>query len=218
SGAASDRVRLALSGSMNENDSRLRADPGRGLPGSDLGEGAPGDPLGFPGGDAETAQEAFGELVDRGLVALLGVVLVHAQQPEQAAGHGAQGDVGVGHGEASGGVAHLDVAQRAGCQAAGPVQELEAGSGDEAGQVGVGPAEPAGDAEGRCEHLGGGVEAGAGAVDHLAPALQDLLRGGPEQFLLAFEVVVEGPEADVGRFGYLLDGGALAAYACYADT
>jgi hypothetical protein len=82
SGEASDRVRLALSGSTNQNDSRLRAGPGWGLPGSGFGEGAPGDPLGFAGGDAEHAQEGFGELVDRGLVDLLGVVLVHAQQPQ----------------------------------------------------------------------------------------------------------------------------------------
>ena len=56
-----------------------------------------------------------------------------------------------------------------------------------------------------------GLSRPAQAVDHLAPALQDLLRGGLEQFLLALEVVVEGPEADVGRFGDLLDAGAFAA-------
>jgi hypothetical protein len=55
------------------------------------------------------------------------------------------------------------------------------------------------------------LDAGAGAVDHLAPALQDLLGGGPEQLVLAVEMVVEGSETDVGRFGDLLDAGAFTA-------
>jgi hypothetical protein len=50
-----------------------------------------------------------------------------------------------------------------------------------------------------------------GLVDHLAPLLQQLSGCGPEQLLLAVEVVVEGPEADVGLFGDLGDARALAA-------
>ena len=61
------------------------------------------------------------------------------------------------------------------------------------------------------EHFGGVVETGAGGVDHLRPALEDLFRRGLEEFFLAGEVVVEGPEADVGCFGDLLDAGPFSA-------
>ena len=61
------------------------------------------------------------------------------------------------------------------------------------------------------EHLGGVVETGAGGVDHLRPALENLLGRGLEEFFLADEVVVEGPEADVGGFGDLLDARSFSA-------
>jgi hypothetical protein len=42
-------------------------------------------------------------------------------------------------------------------------------------------------------------------VNRQSPAFQHLFLGGLEQLLLAVEVVVERPEADVGRLGDLLD-------------
>jgi hypothetical protein len=65
------------------------------------------------GGDAEQAQHGLGELVDGGLGNAFGVPLAHPQQPEQAAGHGAERDLGIGNGEPARGLPGLDVAQAA---------------------------------------------------------------------------------------------------------
>ena len=81
----------------------------------------------------------------------------------------------------------------------------------EPGDVGVGPAQPPGDPRAHGEQLRRVGDAGAGAVDQLPPAFQHLLRGGLEQLLLAVEVVVERPEADVGLLGDLLDAGPVPA-------
>jgi hypothetical protein len=69
-----------------------------------------------------------------------------------------------------------DVAQSAGRQAGGRVQDAQSGTGEEAGDGGVCPAEPSGGAEGDGEDLGRVGDAGARPVDHLAPALEHLGR------------------------------------------
>jgi hypothetical protein len=51
---------------------------------------------GFVGGDAEQAQLGLGELVDGGLGDAVGVPLAHPQQPDQASGHRAERDLGIG--------------------------------------------------------------------------------------------------------------------------
>ena len=136
---------------------------------------------------------------------------MESKEAEESAGDGAERDLGVRDGEAAGGLAGSDVSQGAGCESAGGVEEVEAGAGDEGGDFGVGPGEAAGDAQRGGEHLGWVVETGARGVDHLRPALENLLRRGLEEFFLADEVVVEGPEADVGGFGDLLDAGPFSA-------
>ena len=72
---------------------------------------------------------------------------MESEEAEETAGNGAERDLGVGDGEAAGGLAGADVAQGAGCEPAGGVEEVEAGAGDEAGDLGVGPGEAAGDAQ-----------------------------------------------------------------------
>ena len=175
------------------------------LPGLNGREREGGQAGGFAGGDAQQAQLGLGELVDGGLGDAFGVPLAHPQQPEQAAGHGAERDLGIGNGEPALGLPGLDVAQGTRRQAAGDVQDVQAGTGEEPGDVGVGPAEPPGDPGAHGEQLGRVGEAGGGPVDQLPPAFQHLLRGGREQLLLGVEVVVERPEADVGLLGDLGD-------------
>ena len=96
--------------------------------------------------------------------------------------------------EAARGLPSLDVAQGRG-QADGDVQDARGGPAI-SGWVSQPPVMPAGL---------------AGAVDQLPPAFQHLLRGGREQLLLAVEVVVERPEADVGLLGDLGDAGPVPA-------
>ena len=83
--------------------------------------------------------------------------------------------------------------------------DVQAGAGEEPGDVRVGPAEPPGDPHAYRVQLGRVGDAGAGPVDQLPPAFQHLFGGGLEQLLLAVEVVVERPEADVGLLGDLGD-------------
>jgi hypothetical protein len=137
--------------------------------------------------------------------------LAPPQQPEQAAGHGAERDLRVGDGKPPGGLPGPDVAQGARRQPAGRVQGRQAGAGQEPGDVGVRPAQPPGDPQRHGEHLRRVADARTGLVDHLPPLFKQLSGSGPEQLLLAAEVVVEGPEADVGLFGDLGDARALAA-------
>jgi hypothetical protein len=133
------------------------------------------------------------------------VPLAHPEEPEHAAGRGAERDLGIGNSEAARGLPSLDVAQGSRRQADGDVQDVQAGAGEEPGDLRVGPAQPAGDPRADGEQLRRVGDAGAGAVDQLPPAFQHLLRGGLEQLLLAVEVVVERPEADVGLLGDLGD-------------
>ena len=137
--------------------------------------------------------------------------LARPQQPEQAAGHRAERDLRVGDGEAPGGLPGPDVAQGAWRQPAGRVQGLQAGAGQEPGDIGVRPAQPPGDPQRDGEDLRRVADVRTGLVDHLPPLFQQLSGRGPEQLLLAVEVVVEGPEADVGLFGDLGDARALAS-------
>jgi hypothetical protein len=53
----------------------------------------------FGGGHAEQPQHGLGELVDGGFRDAVGVPLAHPQQPEQPAGHRAERDPGIRHGE-----------------------------------------------------------------------------------------------------------------------
>ena len=137
--------------------------------------------------------------------------LAQPQQPEQAAGHRAERDLRVGDGEAPGGLPGPDVAQGAGRQPAGRVQGLQADAGQEPGDIGVRPAQPPRDPQRDGEHLRRVADVRAGPVDHLPPLFQQLSGRGPEQLLLAVEVVVERPEADVGLLGDLGDARAVAA-------
>ena len=83
------------------------------------GSGSGDEAGGFVGGDAQQAQLGLGELVDGGLVDAFGVPLAYPQQPEQAAGHGAERDLGIGHGKTARGLPRFDVAQGARRQADG---------------------------------------------------------------------------------------------------
>ncbi len=74
----------------------------------------------------EQAQAGLGEVVDGAFGHPFGVALVEPEQTEEPAGYGAERDLGVGDGEAAGGLAGADVTKRAGCQAAGCVEELQA--------------------------------------------------------------------------------------------
>jgi hypothetical protein len=89
-----------------------------GLPGFDVGEVERGDPLRLGVGHAEQAQGRCGEFVDGCLVDAVGVAVADAEEAEQAAGDGAERDVRVGNGEASGRLTDLDVPQRAWDEAA----------------------------------------------------------------------------------------------------
>jgi hypothetical protein len=112
------------------------------LPGTGRGKVECGEPGGFGRGDAQQPQAGLGELVDGDLVDALGVAQVHSQQPEQSAGYRAERDLGVGNGEPARGLPRLDVPKSARCQAHRDVQGVEACSGKEPGDIGVGPAEP----------------------------------------------------------------------------
>jgi len=68
---------------------------------------------GFAGGHAEQAQHGLGELVDGGLGDAFGVPLAHPQQPQQAAGHRAERDPGIGHSETARRLPGLDIPQGA---------------------------------------------------------------------------------------------------------
>ena len=97
------------------------------LPRAGVREGEGGEAGGFGGGDAEQAQLGLGELVDGGLRDAFRVPLAHPQQPEHAAGRGAERDLGIGNGEPARGLPGLDVAQGARRQAGGDVQDIQAG-------------------------------------------------------------------------------------------
>ena len=114
-------------------------------PGAGVREWEGGEAGGFGRGKAEQAQHGLGELVDGGLGNAFGVPLAHPQQPEQAAGHSAERDLGIGNGKPARGLPRLDVAQGTRRQADGDVQGVQAGAGEEPGDVRVGPAEPPGD-------------------------------------------------------------------------
>src|SRR5271165_4781933 len=75
----------------------------------------------------------------------------------------------------------------------------------------MGPAEASGEPQRYGEDLRRVGNAGRGPVDHAAPALEDLARRGLEELVLALEVVVKRPEADVGFLGDLLDAGPFPA-------
>ena len=135
---------------------------------------------------------------------------MQSQQPDEAARDGAESDLRVSHAELTGGLPGLDVPQGAWGQAAGCVEEIEAGAGDEPGHFGMRPAEAGGEPQRYGEDLCRVGDAGGGPVDHVAPALEDLARRGLEQLVLALEVVVERSEADVGRLGDLLDAGPFS--------
>ena len=128
----------------------------------------------FSGAEPEQAQAGFGEVIDGTFGHPPGVALVETEQTEQPPRHGAQRDLGVGDGEAAGGLAGANVTKRVRCQAAGCIDELQPGPRDEAGDLGVGPGETAGDPEGDSEDLGGVAPVSAGAVDHLRPAVEHL--------------------------------------------
>jgi len=110
-----------------------------------------------------------------------------------------------------GGLSGPDVAQSAWRQPAGRIHGLQADAGQEPGDIRMRPAQPPGDPQRDGEHLRRVADVRTGPVDHLPPLLQQLPGRRPEQLLLAVEVVVEGPEADVGLFGDLGDARALAA-------
>ena len=103
------------------------------LPRAGVREREGGEAGGFGCGDAEQAQLGLGELVDGGLGDAFGVPLAHPQQPEHATGHGAERDLGIGHGEPPRGLPGLDVAQGARGQAGRDVQDVQAGAGKEPG-------------------------------------------------------------------------------------
>ena len=88
-------------------------------PGAGVGERERGEAGGFGGRDAKQAQHGLGELIDGCLVDAFGVTLALAQQAEQAARYGAEGDLGVSDGEAPGVLACFDVAEGAGGQPGG---------------------------------------------------------------------------------------------------
>src|SRR5438105_10632528 len=98
---------------------------------------------------------------------------MESKQSEEAAGDGAERDLGVGDGEPAGGLSRTDVAQGARCESSGSVEELESGAGEEAGDIRVGPGKTAGDAQRDGEHFRGIVETGAGGIDHSRPAFED---------------------------------------------
>jgi len=79
----------------------------------DRGQGSRDEAGGFGSGNAEQPQAGFGELVHGCLVHVFRMPLAQAQQPEQAAGRGAERDLRVGDGETPGGLPGMDVAQGA---------------------------------------------------------------------------------------------------------
>jgi hypothetical protein len=140
-----------------------------------------GEAGGVVGRDAEHTQGGLGELVDGALVDLVGPSLAETEQSQQTAGHGAHGDLRVGNGEPTGGPPRSDVTQGARCKADRQVEGVEARADEESGQIGVGSAQSSGDPQRDSEHHGGVLDAGAGPVDHGAPAFENLVRGDLEQ-------------------------------------
>ena len=118
--------------------------------------------------DPEQAQHGLGKLIDGGLlVNARGVAPAHPQQPEQAAGHRAERDLGIRDGEPARSLPSLDITQGARRQAARDVQGVQACAGEDPGDVGIGPAEPARRSVSHGEQLRRVADAGDGAVDHL---------------------------------------------------
>jgi hypothetical protein len=76
----------------------------------DRGQAGRGEAGGFGTGNAEQPQAGLSELVHGCLIHSFRMPLARPQQPEQAAGHGAERDLRVGDGEAPGGLPGLDVA------------------------------------------------------------------------------------------------------------
>ena len=79
---------------------------------------------------------------------------METEQTEEPACHGAQRDLGVRDGETAGGLAGADVTKSVRGQAPRGVDDLKASAGYEAGDLGVGPGETAGDPEGDSEEPG----------------------------------------------------------------
>ena len=91
---------------------------GRASPRLGGGQRQPGQASGLGGWEAEQAEAGLGELVDRALLDPFGMPLVQAQQPDEAARHGAESDLRVSHAELTRGLPGLDVPQGARGQAA----------------------------------------------------------------------------------------------------
>src|SRR6185437_13608164 len=85
----------------------------------DRGQAGRDEAGGFGTGNAEQPQAGLGELVHGCLIDSFRMPLARPQQPEQAAGHGAERDLRVDDGEAPGGLPGPDVAQGAWRQTAG---------------------------------------------------------------------------------------------------
>jgi hypothetical protein len=95
-----------LTGARSEASSRL-------VPRASRGKREGGEAGGFGGGHAEQPQHGPGELVDGGFRDAVGVPLAHPQQPEQAAGHRAERDPGIRHGEPARGLpARIEAAEQ----------------------------------------------------------------------------------------------------------
>ena len=80
---------------------------GRASPRLGGGQRQPGQASGLGGGEAEEPEAGLGELVDRALLEPIGMPLMQAQQPDEAARHGAESDLGVSHAELTRGLPGL---------------------------------------------------------------------------------------------------------------